>query len=134
MDHRLREMPVLRCGIEFLCHAYGGATASVSTVVTRQEKINVKASRYLDRIIKTIGAIGGCWNDTVRYDTPEYQFWIYYGSVLRVDKRTGEKQYTCVTATSRMPDKEKVASVLLLLHDNPKIFETWRTQALLLRD
>lgn len=97
--------------------------------MTRQEKINVKASRYLDRIIKITGALGGCWSDLVRYDTAEYQFLIYYGSVARIDKRTGEKLYTCVRALQKMPDQEKTASVLLLLHDNPKIFETWRRQA-----
>lgn len=102
-------------------------------IVTRQEKINVRAAKYLDRIIKVTGAIGGCWNDVVRYDTPEYQFLIYYGSVGRVDKRTGEKQFTCVNATTRMPEKEKVASILLLLHDNPKIFERWSLEARLLR-
>lgn len=133
----MREMPVLRCGIEFLCYAHGGGTgASISTVVTRQEKISVKASRYLARIITITGALGS-WNlyDGVRYDTAQYEFWIYAHHIDRIDKRTGEELSTCWKPPKKvMPYAEAVATALLFLHDSPAQFEVWRKQAKIWRD
>lgn len=98
--------------------------------LTRQEKINIKASRYLDRIIQITGALGGCWNlgseSCVRYDTAKYEFWIYPNRIERHDKRTGKMHHTCWRPPKqRMPYAEAVATVLLLLHDDPRNFETW---------
>lgn len=98
---------------------------------TKEETVHAKALKYLHRVAATVGAVISTpvWMGDARYDTAGFQFLVSPSSVLRTDVRTGKTQRTCVTHKQWMPPEEMVATILLLLHDNPKRFELWREQA-----
>jgi hypothetical protein len=83
-----------------------------------------RAERYLERIAALTGAKQDD-DGAYRLTTGSMRFLVGY-KFVRVMSRRGESTCFSVAADPDMPRAEVVASALLQLKNNPRLFEKWR--------
>lgn len=87
----------------------------------------------LERAMDATGAIFLPGNRSIAcIQISEWQFYISTNFIIRYD-RQHSREYTCLeycykSAIERPPDWEILASFLLLLNNDPTIFERWKRQ------
>jgi hypothetical protein len=83
-----------------------------------------RAAEYLKRIARLTGA-EQVHDETYRLRAGRRSFLVDY-KLVRVISRRGEGTCFSVAADPDMPSAEVVASALLQLKNNPRLFEKWR--------
>lgn len=83
-----------------------------------------RATKYLKRIAALTGAMQVC-GDSYRLTAGRMHF-LVDSKFVRVISPRGESTCFYVAADPDMPGAEVVASALLHLKNNPKLFEKWR--------
>ena len=83
-----------------------------------------RAAEYLKRIARLTGA-EHVHDETYRLRAGRRSFLVDY-KLVRVISRRGEGTCFSVAADPDMPSAEVVASALLQLKNNPRLFEKWR--------
>ena len=83
-----------------------------------------RAAEYLKRVARLTGA-EHVHDETYRLKAGRRTFLVDY-KFIRVISRRGEATCFSVAADPDMPSAEVVASALLQLKNNPKLFEKWR--------
>lgn len=84
------------------------------------------AAENLDRVAKLTGAKVSRDRRRATINIGRYHYRITPTSIARYG--IGWPKYTCLLTWIDTPYAERIASVILLLKNNPKIFEHWRRQ------
>lgn len=89
-----------------------------------------KAIANLTIVAKATGATVYAEYQEVLLRTDRFEFHISHRHICRTDLRTGERVGTCLTygLAGMMPVPEQIAAALLLVKNNPTIFDRWRRQ------
>jgi hypothetical protein len=64
----------------------------------------------------------------VRIQISEWQYIIVYGTIYRQNRVTGAHHSTCYHSNERIPPADMILCALLLLRNDPTIFERWCRQ------
>lgn len=104
---------------------------NMSMTIEELKAASNKATANLNRVMAALGAVYLNDGHSVKIRIDEYTYAITPNSIYKcIEKSDGEleiKSSTCLQIHA-MPPPEMIASTLLLLHNDPTIFDRWHRQ------